>query len=229
MVAVIGDVHGCYNTLKKLHALILKKYPDIPICCVGDLVDRGKYSFEVVEFVRKNKITFTPGNHDYMFYYFITHPSSLLGRSWVFKGSETTLDSYSNRFTEMNKHLNYLIKAPLILDFSDCFICHAGISNHYARKLGKNPLSDKKKLLDIIEKDLNNEHGILWTRDKLLNLNKLQVVGHTRLQEITYDEKSDTVYIDTAACSGNKLSAVIINESNIVDRLSVPTEKIDII
>jgi hypothetical protein len=54
-------------------------------------------------------------------------------------------------------------------------------------------------------------------------------VGHTRFQEVSYDEASDTVYIDTAACSGNKLSAVIINESNIIDKLSVPTEKIDII
>ncbi|HEY6437937.1 MAG TPA: metallophosphoesterase, partial [Ignavibacteriaceae bacterium] len=229
MVAVIGDIHGCFHTLKKLYTLILKKYPDIPVCAVGDLVDRGKFSYEVVEFIKKNKITFTAGNHDYMFYYFIKHPSSMLGRSWVFNGSETTLDSYSNRFSEMNKHLNFIIRAPLILDLSDCFICHAGISSHYARKLGKNPLADKQKLINIIEKDLNTDHGILWTRDKLLNLNKLQVVGHTRYQEITYDEASDTVYIDTAACSGNNLSAVIINESSIIDRLSVPTEKMDII
>jgi serine/threonine protein phosphatase 1 len=153
----------------------------------------------------------------------------MLGRSWVFNGSETTLDSYSNRFTEMNKHLNFIIKAPLILDLNDCFICHAGISSHYSRKLGKHPLSDKQKLINIIEKDLNSDHGILWTRDKLLNLHKLQVVGHTRFQEISYDDSSDTVYIDTAACSGNKLSAVIINESIIIDKISVPTEKIDII
>ena len=229
MVAVIGDIHGCFHTLKKLHTLILSKYPHIPICCVGDLVDRGKYSYEVIEFIRKNKISFTAGNHDYMFYYFIKHPSSLLGRSWVFNGSETTLDSYSNRFNEMNKHLNYIIKAPLVLDLNDCFICHAGISSHFARKLGKDPLSDKQKFMNLIEKDLNSEHGILWTRDKLLNLNKLQVVGHTRFQEVSYDEKSDAVYIDTAACSGNKLSAVIIDENNIIETLSIPTEKIDII
>ena len=84
MVAVIGDIHGCFHTLEKLYALILKKYPDIPVCSVGDLVDRGKFSYEVIEFVRKNKITFTPGNHDYMFYYFIKHPSSLIGRSWIY-------------------------------------------------------------------------------------------------------------------------------------------------
>jgi len=228
MIAIIGDIHGCFNTLKKLYSLILKKYPDIPVCCIGDLVDRGKFSYEVVEFVRKNKITFTPGNHDYMFYYFIKHPSSPLGRSWIYNGSETTLDSYSSRFNEMNKHLNYIIKAPLILDFTDCFISHAGISIYYSRKLGKRPLSDKQKLINVIENDLNSEHGILWTRDKLLNMGKLQVVGHTRFEEVYYDSESDAVYIDTAACSGNKLSAVIINENIIIDTLSVATDPVDI-
>jgi len=62
-----------------------------------------------------------------------------------------------------------------------------------------------------------------------LNLGKLQIVGHTRFQEITYDEDSDTVYVDTSAYSGNKLSAVIINESNVIDRISITTEKIDIV
>lgn len=228
MIAIIGDIHGCFNTLKKLYSLILKKYPDIPVCSVGDLVDRGKFSYEVVEFVKKHKITFTPGNHDYMFYYFIKHPSSPLGRSWIYNGSETTLDSYSNRFNEMNKHLNYIIKAPLILDLADCFISHAGISSYYSRKLGRRPLSDKQKLINVVENDLNSEHGILWTRDKLLNMGKLQVVGHTRFEEVYYDSESDAVYIDTAACSGNKLSAVIINENIIIDTLSVATDPIDV-
>ena len=199
MVAVIGDIHGCFHTLERLYALILKKYPDIPVCCVGDLVDRGKFSYEVVEFVRKNKITFTPGNHDFMFYYFIKHPSSPLGRSWIYNGAETTLDSYSNRTVEMNKHLNHIIKAPLILDLNDCFISHAGISNYYSRKLGKKPLSDKQKFTDLIQQDLNSERGILWTRDKLLNLGKLQIVGHTRFEDVYHDKESNAVYIDTAA------------------------------
>ncbi|MCZ7612088.1 MAG: metallophosphoesterase [Ignavibacteriaceae bacterium] len=55
MVAVIGDIHGCFHTLRKLYDLILTKYPDIPVCAVGDLVDRGKFSYEVVEFIKKIK------------------------------------------------------------------------------------------------------------------------------------------------------------------------------
>jgi len=228
MIAVIGDIHGCFYTLEKLYASILNQYPDISVYSVGDLVDRGNYSFEVVDFIKKNKITFVAGNHDYMFYYFIKHPSSPLGRSWIYNGSEATLDSYSNRFAEMQRHLNFIIKAPLTLDLFDCFISHAGISTYYSRKLGKYPLENKEKLINIVESDLNNEHGVLWTRDKLLNLNKLQIVGHTRFEDVYYDKSSNAVYVDTASCSGNKLSAVIVNEGNIVDKISVPTETIDI-
>ena len=228
MIAVIGDIHGCFFTLEKLYNEIISSYPGIPICCVGDLVDRGKNNFEVVEFIKKNRITFTAGNHDLMFYYFIKNPSSSLGRSWIYNGSETTLDSYSNRFKEMNLHLNFIIKAPLILNLDDCFISHAGISSYYSRKLGKNPLDDMDKLKNVVESDLNSEHGVLWTRDKLMNLSKVQVVGHTRFDEVYFEEKSKTLYIDTSACSGNKLSAAIIDKSNVVETLSIETDSRDI-
>lgn len=228
MIAVIGDVHGCFYTLEKLYNEIISAYPDIQVYSVGDLVDRGLYSFEVVEFIKKKRITFTAGNHDYMFYYFIKHPSSPLGRSWIYNGSETTLDSYSNKYAEMNRHLNFIIKAPLVLDLFDCFISHAGISSYYSRKLGKKPLDNEEKFRSIIEKDLNSEHGILWTRDKLLNLGKLQVVGHTRFDDIYYDKKSNAIYVDTAACAGNKLSAAIIKENELIDNISVSTDPRDI-
>jgi serine/threonine protein phosphatase 1 len=128
----------------------------------------------------------------------------------------------------MQRHLNFIIKAPLTLDLFDCFISHAGISNYYSRKLGKKPLADREKMVNIVESDLNNKHGVLWTRDKLLNLGKLQIVGHTRFEEIYHDKSSNSVYIDTAACSGNKLSAVIVDENKIVDKIAVPADPRDI-
>jgi len=50
-IFVVGDVHGCFYTLQKL----LKKLPqDARVIFVGDLVDKGNYSKEVVEFVKLN-------------------------------------------------------------------------------------------------------------------------------------------------------------------------------
>ena len=115
MVAVIGDIHGCYNTLKKLVEKIKNKYPDIKIFCVGDLVDRGNNSFEVIEYVIAEKINYTLGNHDYMFYSNMRDPFSLMAKSWNYNGAETTLTSYKDKLDKMDGHLDTIISAPLIL------------------------------------------------------------------------------------------------------------------
>ncbi len=58
---VIGDVHGHYNTLK---ALVEKLPDDAGLIFVGDLIDRGPQSAEVVRFVRQNGHQCVMGNHE---------------------------------------------------------------------------------------------------------------------------------------------------------------------
>jgi serine/threonine protein phosphatase 1 len=228
MIAVIGDIHGCFYTLKKLVSLIKDKYPSIDLYSVGDLVDRGNFSYEVVEFVISENIKFTAGNHDYMFYHFIHSPGSEMGRIWIYNGSETTVNSYSKRVNEMYDHLEIIIKAPLFFDLEDCFISHAGISTYYKSRLPKKILDNTDQIDKVMRLNLMSEHGILWTRDALLNIGKLQIVGHTRHRDVTSHKVNNVAYIDTSVYTGNKLSAVIIKNENIIDTISVPTEKIDI-
>jgi serine/threonine protein phosphatase 1 len=228
MVAVIGDIHGCLNTLKDLVTRIRQKYPKVGIYAVGDLVDRGNFSFEVMEFFINEKIHFTAGNHDLMFYYFIKDPSSELGRIWMYNGSDKTINSYNNRFENISKHLDRIIKAPLFYYLRDCFISHAGISVHYKSKLSKNFFEKIDSLEPFLRTELMSEHGVLWTRDELLDIGKLQIVGHTRQQEVTYLKSNNVAYIDTSAYTGNKLSAVIVENDKIIDTISVATYKEDI-
>ncbi|MBM4171194.1 MAG: diadenosine tetraphosphatase [Ignavibacteria bacterium] len=228
MIAVIGDIHGCYYTLEELYKRIISAYPDIPFYTVGDLVDRGNHSYEVVKFCMENKIKFSPGNHDYMFYYFFHDPSSVFAKSWFFNGNESTLESYENHQDEMFKHLEFIKSAPLYYNLSDCFICHAGISIEY-----QNLLPNYKNNLEVLEpfivSDMKSDRGIMWTRDQLLNLGKLQIVGHTTKKEITLVEDSNTVYLDTGVFLGNKLSAVIVHESNVIETFEENTRLEDII
>lgn len=229
MVAIIGDIHGCYYTLAELYAKILKGYPNIPIYCVGDMVDRGNFSFEVINFIIEKKIAITPGNHDYMFYHFFKDPSSIFAKSWFFNGNETTLESYENRQTAMFDHIEFIKESPLYYDLPDCFISHAGISNIYEKYLPQNFKNDLSILDSYIRNDLRTDRGILWTRDHLLNLGKLQIVGHTKQQEITLVEDSNAVYIDTGACVGNKLSAIVVHQSGIIETIEEKTHLNDII
>ncbi len=228
MIAVIGDIHGCFNTLKKLVKKIWDKYPGVPLYSVGDLVDRGNFSCEVVEYIISEGIKFTPGNHDYMFYYFIHHPSSGLGSAWLYNGYESTMDSYKERYEKIGEHLEIIRSAPLYYNLDDCFISHAGISVYFKNRLPENILDNIQKLEQVISDELGTEEGILWTRSKLLNLGKLQVVGHTRKKEVEYNKENRTVYIDTSVYAGNKLSAIIVEKNKILDTISVPTESSDL-
>ncbi|RJP69397.1 MAG: diadenosine tetraphosphatase [Ignavibacteriales bacterium] len=228
MVAVIGDVHGCYNTLKDLFNKIKRKYPSIDIYCVGDLVDRGYYCYEVVDFFISNGIKCTPGNHDYMFYDYFKNPSSIFAKSWSYNGNETTLISYSQHIDEMNFHLDYIKAFPLFFDLPDCFISHAGISSSYNKIFTPEMMSDKELLSGFLLNKINDDAGILWNRDTLLNINKLQVVGHTKQPEVRMDKKSNGIYIDTGAYSGNMLSSVILENNNVLDVIFEYTHSDDI-
>ncbi len=229
MIAVIGDIHGCYFTLKELYQEIKNKYPDIKVYSVGDLVDRGNKSYEVVEFVLENNILFTPGNHDYMFYYFFKEPTSVFARSWVFNGSEATLQSYDDHGEKLFEHIEIIKKAPLYFDTPDCFITHAGIAKEYENILEPNFRDNYDSLYELINKDYSSDRGVLWLRNKALNIGKLQIMGHTKHQEIILDEEANAIYIDTGAYVGNKLSAVIVNNEQIVDVIDVKTHLNDII
>lgn len=228
MVAVIGDIHGCYNTLVKTYNEIKAKYPNIEIYSLGDLVDRGKFSFEVVEFVKSKEIKFTVGNHDLMFYYFVSQPNHPIGKSWIYNGSEATMESYSDHLGKMREHLAFIKKAPLFFNLRDCFISHAGISSFFKRSIKKDILNNPEELDEILREDLNSQHSVIWSRDVLMNIGKLQLVGHTRFNDIYHDNNANALYIDTSACSGNKLTAVVIEDNKLVDTISLETELVDI-
>jgi len=96
---VIGDVHGHYDTLQ----ILVQKLPqDAKLIFVGDLIDRGPKSAQVVKFVRHGGHSCVMGNHeDMMVHYGIsflkvypktTNPSYL--HNWYNNGGAATLFSY---------------------------------------------------------------------------------------------------------------------------------------
>ena len=198
MIAVIGDMHGCFHTLTELVESIKRNYPGILSYCVGTWSTGVTLVLETVEFVMNEGILTTFGNHDFMFYYFIKDPDNDVGRNWIFNGCETTLASYSDKKDRIVEHLNYIINMPLYINLPDCFISHAGISSYFKKGLPALPLSDEDKLDTIIKNNIQNEHGIIWNREELLDLGKLQVVGHTRQENINHLEFNNAVYIDTS-------------------------------
>ncbi|PIW70167.1 MAG: diadenosine tetraphosphatase [Ignavibacteriales bacterium CG12_big_fil_rev_8_21_14_0_65_30_8] len=229
MIAVISDVHGCVNTLKSLVKKVEKKYPKIPLYCVGDLVDRGNFGFETVEYVISKKIKFVPGNHELMFYHFMKNPFSDMGRNWIYNGYETTILSYDEHHDKLDKHLQIIEKTSMFYNLDDCFLSHAGISIEFENEIIVDGKLDIDKLENVVKENILKENSIVWTRNKLVNLGKLQIVGHTRKDEVQFDKKSNTYYIDTSAYAGNKLTAVIIDKNKLIDTIQEFTDEKDLI
>ena len=228
MIGVIGDIHGCYYTFLKLIDLINEKYRNIDLFCVGDLVDRGNFSHLVVQYFSEHDIRSVLGNHDCLFYYSFFYPNHPYRLVWAANGNQKTLSAYAGSQELLVQHADFLKNLPLFYNVENCFISHAGISVLLSYNLKDYRNWNLNQWNSFLFNYLESEIGILWNRTSLVQMEELQVVGHTRHMEVTYTGNSNTVYIDTAACAGNKLSSVIIEKGRIIDQVSVLTLPEDI-
>ncbi len=89
-------------------------------------------------------------------------------------------------------------------------------------------MNEPDRLRQILEDDINGSHSVIWSRDELMNLGKLQILGHTRQMEPYFDKKNNALYIDTSAYTGNELSAAVVEKNKVVEIISVPTFDDDI-
>lgn len=187
---IIGDVHGCYRELEELLKLIPSK--DF-ICFVGDLIDRGPESKDVVELVLK-KYKSVLGNHELMA---IQQPSY-----WMRNGGGETLKSFGNK----KESLINLIKEKMSIfkyyefdNVKPLLITHSEGTYFW--------LNDK----NMFSKEfLNEDNPILWSRPFFKSLEKEQsifnIFGHTALKDVFINHSYGI--IDTGCVYGGKLSAM---------------------
>lgn len=88
---VIGDVHGRFDLLTTLVDALPQ---DVSIICVGDLLDRGEFSKDVLDFVMQHdRVTSLMGNHEQLLLDFLSSPERD-GHRWLRNGGLQTLYSF---------------------------------------------------------------------------------------------------------------------------------------
>ena len=92
----IGDVHGCLKTLDRLLEK-LELTSDTHLVFVGDYVDRGPDSREVIDLLVKEPLpgfesAYLLGNHEAFLLKFVEDDS--VGLLWMMNGGEATCRSY---------------------------------------------------------------------------------------------------------------------------------------
>ena len=130
-INIIGDIAGRYDELM----LLLDKMPKADlIISVGDLVDRGSQSKEVIEwFMKTENADAVYGNHEDLFVNGIVHRDT---RDWLYNGGGATVKSYSEE--DENGVMNCLVPTevikwlqtrPMYFKYDDLIISHAPITS----------------------------------------------------------------------------------------------------
>lgn len=213
---IIGDVHGCFHTYMKLLEYWDSK--NETLVQVGDLIDRGNFSplslrlSKELQASFKTQCVYLMGNHEYMMIKYLDG-KDIFG-NWLANGGDRALVQFENMNLSPAIYLDWIRQLPLFWESEYVYCSHAGISS-----AAENPF------------DLESKYSVIWNRQELKNLGKLQVIGHTPLSDgvPNYTEISNSWNIDTGAYRGINLSAIRLSaKGELVEKIIIPTDERDL-
>lgn len=129
----IGDIHGCAKTAKKLLLDELKITKQDAIYFLGDYIDRGSGSKEVIDFILQLKnenynINTLRGNHEQLF---MDSDNSFTDfQNWIANGGVATLESFEiSRYAELEDiYKNFFNETKFYLETDGFIFVHAGFN-----------------------------------------------------------------------------------------------------
>ena len=189
-IYIIGDVHGCFNTLLEL----IKQFPNkekSQICFVGDVIDRGLFSCDVVELIMQNDYKMVMGNHERRLlsnkFEFLNNKVPF-DRSWFFgNGGEATYRSYLGQSVEFKqRHVDFLESRPVYLEFKDyktqngehLVVSHSAVGNMWELRNDKYASEEFKR------------HLLSGRGDEMQVSGIFNIYGHTPVREIKFYKNS---------------------------------------
>jgi serine/threonine protein phosphatase 1 len=202
-IFVVGDIHGCFDKLCALMKKIPINFKQDQLIFIGDYIDRGSSSLEVVDYLidlkkRVPGIIFLKGNHEDMLENYLDGSDRF---TYLLNGGQRTLDAYLNRTKNPGRypvppaHMEFFGSLRLYYLTDDYIFVHAGL-----RK--KVPLESQKTV------------DLLWIRDEFIstdfNFGKRVIFGHTPFREPLV--QANKIGIDTGAVYGNRLTCVQLPE-----------------
>jgi protein phosphatase len=223
---IIGDIHGCYDELCQLleklgYRVEREKYlvcssQGRTVVFVGDLVDRGRKSMEVLKLVmtmvKSGKAYCTLGNHDGKL------QRKLKGSNvQITHGLEETLEQMSRETEAFIEDVKEFLKGLIshyVFDEGRLIVAHAGLKEKLHGR-GSRKIRDLAMFGETTGK--TDEFGLPirlnWA--KVYYGKAFVVYGHTPHEKVQMI--NNTVNIDTGCVFGGKLTALRYPEKEIVD------------
>jgi serine/threonine protein phosphatase 1 len=202
-IFAIGDIHGCYDRLKALVEKIPIDFSRDTLLFIGDYIDRGPHSAEVVDYLiqlkkRVKEVIFLKGNHEDMLDKFLNGDDRF---TYLLNGGQQTLDSYLKKTVQPESfpippdHVEFFKSLRLYYETEEFIFVHAGLRP-------RTPL------------ETQSTEDLLWIRDNFIStkydFGKRVIFGHTPLKKPLVEPNK--IGIDTGAVYGNALTCVQLPE-----------------
>lgn len=209
---IVGDVHGCFEELKELLKLCDFKPNEDRLIFLGDLINKGPYSREVVHFVMEGGHECIAGNHERGFL------RSLEDQTFFKKGFKKFYECYEDE-SERERVISWMRSLPLYIE-DEGFICiHGGLEPGVSLKDQKPEIATRIRTWGGNPEDLDNDKDPAWY--SYYKGEKLVVFGHWAMRGLVQKEK--VIGLDTGCVWGGALSALILPERKI---LSVKAKRV---
>ena len=209
MYYIIGDIHGYLERLVALFKKLAAKVTESDtLIFLGDYIDRGPQSYEVIDFLINISRTpgfntlFLKGNHEDMMLKYLGGEDR--NGSFLFNGGDATMRSYVRQhgtFELPAHHEDFFNGLRLYYEGYDFIAVHAGL-NPAAGSLDR---QDPDDLIWIREKFFRSER--LWE--------KTVIFGHTPVAYLGIrgpafiDDKKNIIGIDSGVIFGNPLTCLV--------------------
>jgi len=194
---VIGDIHGCAATLRRLVDGTLRPIPNDHIYLLGDLIDRGPDSKGVLDFIfelrgRGLSVSSVRGNHEEMCLQ--AGDDQYYLELWAANGGLATLESFQadGPGDIPHRYRAFLGSLPHYILLEDFVIVHAGLNFDLP-----GPFDDTS--------------AMLWTRSPFVDRQRIGgrrlICGHTPVPRTLLEASLDSskIMLDNGCVFGERL------------------------
>jgi len=216
---MISDIHGCLDQFDQLIAALNIESVSDKLILIGDYVDRGPNSKEVVEkvmsLVKDYGAIALRGNHDQRLVDLIRSSNPTIQTKFIEHGGIETIRSYCNITSEnsevdlntainfimnnYNHHIEFLSNLPLYYEDDHHLYVHAGINPNYTNWKEQ------------------SDYDFMYIKDEFIYqptiIDKKIVFGHTKAIDIHQKADiwfgEDKIAIDGGCAYGLQLNALI--------------------
>ena len=200
---IVGDVHGCLIELEELLDKCAYRPEKDRLIFVGDLINRGNYSLEVLQLAYAVGAESVLGNHE----------AALLKR---FIKNQPLRKDTAELLQKIKKQAPFLIpwirSWPLYIREKKFIVVHAGVVPEYTLDETPSKILTQIRYWNQNNRQMDKYLGTPWYL--LYKGKKLIVYGHWALKGLTI--RSNTIGLDSGCVWGGSLSALILPEKTII-------------